>query len=386
MAGIKKKQMLAAGVGLALAVTLLALRDRVPMRDAVNLWLYDRMAGAAYQFRKAPQAINEILLVLIDNDTLNKMPSRWPYPRSDFAKVIDNLKSAGARAVAFDFAFLGRTNPADDAALTGAIDKHGNVILACSVNERGALDFCSFPRAGLPKDVPFGIVTKIQDDDGVARDALTYLVSGSDPKKGFLSWEMQVLNIIEPISFESLSNGKESVAFKTVSGKIWDIPVIHVTKSFLINYRAHTTDFDRLSFYDVLEGKFDPAAVRGRIAMVGLASSLFGDIHNTPIGWLPGITVNANAFLTLYTRDFLNRLPPGIEMIAIIAGVLLAVYFGLAFGGWAARLMVAAEVVAFLFLSCILYINGYTWNYFDFPFIVMAAFFATRIFGGLTNR
>ena len=364
--------------GVVITALFLALRDRLPLRDAADQWLYDRIARAAYNFRKPPQAINDILLVLIDNDTLNNMPSRWPYPRSDFAKVIDNLMAAGAGAVAFDFTFLGTSEADEDAALKSAMERHNKVALACSVNDRGALDFCSFSKAGPGPETPFGIVTKLQDNDGVTRGALTYLVSGNDPNRGFLSWGMQILNIVDPITFESLSNGNEYVAFETASGKLWEIPVTPDTKSFLINFRAHTADFDRLSFYDALEGRFEPSMVKGRIAMVGLASSLFGDLHNTPIGWLPGITVNANAFLTLYARDFLKRLPAGIEIIVVIGGVLLALFFCLTFRARTAYVLITIQIALFFLLSYLLYINGHVWNYFDFPLMAAISSVAAR--------
>ena len=41
-----------------------------------------------------PRAIKDILLVTIDNDTVNLMTHCWPYPRTDFAQVIENLNRA----------------------------------------------------------------------------------------------------------------------------------------------------------------------------------------------------------------------------------------------------------------------------------------------------
>jgi len=377
-----KKYLPGPALSIAIAIILLTLIAHAPARDMINRRLCDQLIKVRYNLCKRPPAINDITLVLIDNDTLKKMPSRWPYPRSDFAKVIDNLKKAGAKTIAFDFVFLGSSSPQDDSLLKNALENNDNIVLACSVNERGALDFHSLPALGLAKEVPAGIITKIQDKDGVTRRALTYLVADSAPDKGYLSWEMQVLKMAESVSLDSFSSSKDRVVFKNSSAKLWSIPVTPGTKSFMINFTAHTPDFRLLSFYDVLKNNFDPSAVKNKIALIGLASSLFADLHNTPIGWLPGITLNANSFLTLYGRHFLNPVPGWVGYILIIIGVAIASLLVSALKAGAAYILISAEIALFFLLSYLLLMAGYIWNYSDFPIaLIICPAAAKKILG-----
>ena len=378
MPKVKRKYLIAAAAALVTASIALSVRSYIPFRDAANKWLYDKMVTAEYHLSKEPPAINDIVLVLIDNDTLNNMPSRWPYPRSNFAKVIDNLENAGAKVIAFDFAFLGRSDTADDATLKSALEKYKNIILACSVNERGAIEFRSFPEEEASKETKFGIVTKLQDKDGVTRRALTYLVSEKDPAKGFLSWELQILKSAEKISLNPFSGEKDRVILSNGFGESWAIPVRPDTKSFLINFKSHTKDFKHISFYDAFEGRFDPSVIKGRIVMVGLASLVFADLHNTPIGWMPGVTINVNAFLTLYNRDFLNNVPAPLEIFIIIIGVLLGIFFVSSFKARVAGLLIAGEVAIFFLICYLAFMAGYAWSYFDFPFVVIISSIAAK--------
>jgi CHASE2 domain-containing sensor protein len=112
--------------------------------------------------------------------------------------------------------------------------------------------------------------------------------------------------------------------------------------------------------------------IKNKIVFIGLFSSLLSDIHNTPIGWIPGTTLNANAFLTLYARNFLRVLPHSYEMSAAILGVLLTCFFiGRLRKRWLSFL-VALEIVLFFLGSYCLLKMGYIWNYFLPPFVMAA--------------
>lgn len=371
MAGTIKKTYGLITSSIVTTAIFLLLISHIPLTDTINNRIYDQLVKIKYTFSKAPRAINDIVLVLIDNNTLNHMAVRWPYPRSDFSKVIDNLEKAGAKTIAFDFAFLGGSSPEDDAHLKASLEKNNNVILACSVNENGLLDFRSLPACGLTKEIPSGIVTKIQDNDGVTRKAITYLVSDKDPKTGFLSWEMQILKNVESVHMDSISYEKERVIFTNNSGKSWAIPVNAGTKSFLINFAAHTTDFKRLSFFNVLKDDFDYSIVKNKIALVGLASSVLADIHNTPLGWLPGITLNANAFLTIYGQYYLKTIPDAFGYIVVILGTILASLFFTLQNKRKRLMLVVSELIIFILFSYLLILKGYVWNYSDFILAVI---------------
>ncbi|MFA5272126.1 MAG: CHASE2 domain-containing protein, partial [Candidatus Omnitrophota bacterium] len=348
-------------LSLFFAVCLFFLQRYIPLLNCANLRIYDTIQKMHYKLSKPPAAINDILLVTIDNPTLTHIPERWPYPRSYFAKVINNLKKAGIKVIAFDFVFYGRTTPEEDELITKAVGNDQSIILASSIDEEGFLNI--FPFAHLEGNFNSGIITKVQDADGVVRKNITYLVSEKERQRGFLSWEMAILKTVRNINLSSIESYSHAIAFENYDRERWAIPVDEKYKSFLINYRAHTKDFRRISFYKVLNGELDENMVKGKIALVGLVSSLFADIHNTPIGWLPGITLNANAFLTLHSKNFLKELPPFLNIIVLLIGVFIAAFFYVSFERKKALFLLTGEVFVFFLISYILFILGYVWHY-----------------------
>jgi adenylate cyclase len=297
------------------------------------------------------------------------MPQRWPYSRTYFAKVIEQLKNAGARIIAFDFIFLGQSNPEEDNQLTTQLNGASKVILATTIDENGQINASTLPASS--PNIHSGFVTKLQDADGVIRKSLIYLVNEDIQKEGYLSWGMEILKLARDINLSTLISEKNRVTFRNSRGKKWVIPIVDTdTQSFLIHFRAHTEDFPRLSFYDALNGNFNASFVKNKIVLVGLASALFADIHNTPLGWLPGVTLNANAFLTLYTRDFLRYINEYLEIIITLLGVIITSLFVYTFELRRLRIFIGEELALYFVATFFLLTQGYIWHRFLFPLAI----------------
>ena len=71
-----------------------------------------------------------IILIAIDDASLQQVPHPWPWPRALHAGLIDKLKDAGAAVIAFDILFSQPSRSDEDAALAQAIARAGNVVLA----------------------------------------------------------------------------------------------------------------------------------------------------------------------------------------------------------------------------------------------------------------
>lgn len=354
-------------IAILIACGLFFFNKSLPFECCFNWKIYDALVRVKYKLNTPPAAIKDILIVTIDNETLMNMPYRWPYPRATFSKVIENLKKSEAKVIGFDFLFLGNSTAEDDAALKAALDK--NIVLATSIDENGFIDL--FTDTELNNGASSGFVTKLRDSDGMTRKNLTYLVHFEKQKMGFLSWEMQLLKTAELIDLSSLNIKKSSLFFKDYANRAWHVPVEKNTKSFLINFTAHTKDFQLISFYKAYKGEFEPGLVKNKIILIGLVSSAFGDIQPTPLGWLPGITLNANAFLTLYARNFLKIIPGYIDFMVILIGVILTSLFITFFKYKLAFILTLMEICLYLALSYILLCQGYVWNYSLFVLAVL---------------
>jgi len=107
----------------------------------------------------------------------------------------------------------------------------------------------------------------------------------------------------------------------------------------------------------------------------------------TPIGWLPGITLNANALFCLYTHDFIREAPYWLQWILFVLGIVLA---GLAVSrlrDFSGDLFVFMLVLIFFILSFLLLKCGITWNYAFFPALVFVSpLWARRLYKAITHK
>ena len=70
-----------------------------------------------FSWRGAQSPGSEIVIVGIDQSTLQTLGMPQPLPRADYAQVLDRVRAASPRMIGIDQQFIGRTDPADDNAL-----------------------------------------------------------------------------------------------------------------------------------------------------------------------------------------------------------------------------------------------------------------------------
>jgi len=364
-----KRNFFSIASSLIITLLIIFLSQRIPFVTYLHWQIYNKLCRIKCAYTPPPPEIGEVVLISIDNDTLRSMQQRWPYPRTSYAKVIDNLKGAGAKVVAFDMAFLGNTILGDDAALCNALADYPGIILAGAINENGELEGSNLQC--LSASLPFGFTTKAQDGDDVIRRSLTYLISDKSDKRAYLSWGMQIMRFACAADMASLRDRGKAITFKNIYGRSWRIPVDNETKSFLINFTANTKAFKRISFYRAMAGEFDKDFVRGKVCLVGFTSVLLQDLHNTSIGWLPGLTLNANAFLTLYSGNFLKETSDWINWLIAIFAVLLIAVATRGLGRNQSAFCAGLLVIIFFLVAYLLLVAGFVVNYALLPLAVV---------------
>jgi adenylate cyclase len=83
-----------------------------------------------FSVRGRQPAPRDVVVVAIDARTFDDLGLRWPFPRRLHARVIDRLRTAGARAIGYDVQFTEPTDPADDNALIEAVTRARGIVLA----------------------------------------------------------------------------------------------------------------------------------------------------------------------------------------------------------------------------------------------------------------
>lgn len=143
-----------------------------------------RTLDARFRYRGAVDVDSSgIIIVGIDDQSYDELPDRWPFPREYYARMIRNLKKAGARMVVFDVQFTepDAKSAGGDSILAAAVTEAGNVVLAGKVLEerrpyiKETLKHVYKPIDILLKPgVEWGIVNEPNDPDGFTRRYLLF--------------------------------------------------------------------------------------------------------------------------------------------------------------------------------------------------------------------
>jgi len=300
-------------------------------------------------FRSATGAL---ALVDIDPASLSEI-GVWPWPRTDHVKVIRRLESAGAKRIAADIDFSSRSTPSDDRALADAFaEAERKVILPVfrqfdpSSKETGAT-IVTAPPAGLADTAVLAFSNIRPDAD----------------------------SLIRRIALDEVWNGKVFPTFPAAMAGL----AMGEAGVFYIDYSIRPETISRVSYADVLNGRFDPAFFRDKVVLIGATAIELGDQLAVPVyRALPGPMVQALAFESIVQGRSIQRLaaPPilaTVFLLAVFLGPLIArqtwrrgrVYLG---GVWASGLLgsvvvqavwpVSVDVVPWLAVSGLSFLIG----------------------------
>jgi signal transduction histidine kinase/CHASE2 domain-containing sensor protein len=228
----------------------------------------DRLLGDLNFSLWSRPAANDLVLVEIDGASLQKL-ARWPFPRAYHAALIQRLAQAGAGEIAFDVDFSAQQKPIDDAALTQAIAQSTSPILLASFAQWSADRFYpSLPLPAFREHAALGSVNMIADEDSKLRH----------------------YRLVE----NRLPNTPTSMALALAG---YAAPV---TNAFMIDYSIDPHTIPRLSYVDVVQGRFNPALIRGKKVLVGATALELSDRFAVPrYTMLAGVEIQALAYSSL---------------------------------------------------------------------------------------
>jgi adenylate cyclase len=288
---------LAAGIGVLAYATNLLRRSELQTIDA------------RFSIRGGRGAPHQAVLVLIDDATFAELTrlglhSEFPFPRRYDAQVIDNVRRAGASAIALDIEFAHETDERDDLALFEALGRaHGRTILAATeIAPGGHTEVLGGPEHLGEVGARVGESVLTQDSDGVVR-RFGYSFSGL---KSF------------PVVTAEVVSGRRTGASTFDGGKL------------PIDFAGPPGTFRSISFAKVLQGHFPPGFFRGKTVFIGASAPVLQDVHSTATsgsGVMPGAELMANATMTLL-RGVPLRFAPGWLDILLVLLLAVAVPLG----------------------------------------------------------
>jgi len=196
----------------------------------------------------------------------------WPWPRANYARLIDQLRRAGVASVAFDVDFSSRSRNGDDRAFAAALARmNGEVVLptlrqTAGADNAGYIDALPIPE--LRANSMAAAVSILPDSDGLVRSAPVGMVTAGVPRP----------------SLSAMIAGRAGSA----------------GQNYPIDYAIDPASIARHSFIDVRDGRFARGELAGKHVLVGATAVEVGDRYAVPrFGVVPGVVIQAIAAETL---------------------------------------------------------------------------------------
>jgi HD-GYP domain-containing protein (c-di-GMP phosphodiesterase class II)/CHASE2 domain-containing sensor protein len=293
-----RELLLATGIaglaGLAIASGIATPLQR-PVADALVRFALGRPPAPA-------PGVPDVAIVALDPQSLRAFPA-WPWPRSVYADAIARLDAAGAKTIALDIDFSTPRDPDTDLRLAEAVRASGRVVLAAfrqvtALPGGGELEVASLPIEPLAAAAAaVGSVLVPVDADGIVRRA--------------------------PVASALGGGVMPSLAAAALGAAGRDPGPVDAPAEMLLDFRRAGPLFPVLSIVDVVDGRFDPREVAGRIVLVGATANEFQDLWSTPLGPArPGVLIQAVALRTLAAAragEPVLATPSGVASLALCA-------------------------------------------------------------------
>jgi PAS domain S-box-containing protein len=317
-------------------------------------------------FKAAPVEESEVVLVYLDEASHKSLgqPFNAPWDRRLHARLIQRLKSEGAKAVIFDIVFSDPgPNPAADAALAQSLRDAGNVILAADDSQSQhaagliAADSLTLPLPLFQRAAAgWGTAQLRPEDDFIVRQHY-HGKPGEEPTS--MTWAAARLAGL-PVAKDATDRFHER--WIRYYGGPQTLPNVSYSQ-------AITPDGTRPNFFR------DKIVVVGAKPITGFTGERRDEFRTSFAAWsdrfifMPAVEVHATTMLNLVREDWLTRMSPAAEL-GTLAVAALVFGFGLSFF----RPMPALAVgVAGIFTTMVVAAVKFNVDRVWFPWAIIAA-------------
>jgi adenylate cyclase len=299
------------------------------------LGIFEMLEYKSYDMRfrlRGPKIVENsgIVLVTIDDQSFLSLKHKWPFPRSYFARAIQNLAEAGAALIVVDVEFTepSTVDPYDDQSLSQVIRNFPHVILAGKlVTEYGSYQTVNrYALKPLPDFISAGCQWAYAnvnlDEDGFIR---RYNLFQDLHGKKYFPLVIEALRYLQNLSLDAIitNNNGNFVVGKFVIPRYQD-------DNMLINYAGQAGYFPTYTFANILDDYrltlpdpeedtdiFDTwkesEIFKDKIVFIGASAEELQDNKFTPFfvydgikQKMPGVEMHANAMHTILTKDFIK--------------------------------------------------------------------------------
>lgn len=312
-----------------------------------------------------------VVIVAIDDSSFANMPERWTWPRTFYARIVENLKKWGARAIVFDMVFSEPTtkNPKEDKIFADAVKKAGNVILGLAILQenigKGMTTRILYPIKEL-KDAAFdmGLVHhRFSETDSHIRETYLLLKSGDEI---FYSMSLKAIGLYYGLKTEDLKISRDNLRWADMN-----IP-LYKGNSCIINFMGPSGTFKTVPFYQVYYGKdINTNIFKDKIVLIGSTSELLHDVFLTsfsiseielPNGgtekttvMMSGVEIHANVINTIFSNQYLKRMGPVTGLLLVMAIGILTSFLLFNIKAWHGLIVAVFEILIYFLIATYLF-------------------------------
>ncbi len=332
-----------------------------------------------------------ILIVDVDDKTLNELGRFQNWPRYNFANVIEKISLQNPLVIGVDFIFsepdtlnnitkniyrellTGKVKQdmidsilnifSFDQYLSSSINMTGKVVLAGILNYEKTEKEIKLERQRIEEKIEvepvysgiilpieeflrnsrIGIINVNPDFDGVIRNVQLVTNYNNNLLPAF---SLSVVNTINKNL--SLCNGKIGIGDKVIkTDRFFNVN---------INYLCNFESFNLISFSDVFYERIPMNIFKDKIVLLGSSSSGLADLKNTPVGIMPGIEIHANIILNILNNCFVNFAPFWLEYITGFILILFVFFVAIKIKPLISIIIFILSLLFFVFINIFIYI------------------------------
>lgn len=327
-----------------------------------------RWVDAKFRLRRPRPAGNEVIIVGVDEKTLDKLGSVRVFQRTNWATLVSKLGEGHPKAIGFDITFQDRdvSDPQNDRKFAEAIGSAGSVVLGLEMTledsmgskrpvaeldeemtnlisekqyfavERGtpANQYFLANQKEFKPNLPvltkaaasFGFVNfAVDKEDGRLRYQPQVIEYGS---RLYPSLDLQLVRLFIGTPLSPVVNYGRSGMIDNI--QVGDYHVLTDARGrLLMNYRGRRGTYNTISMIDVMEGRVAPGVFKDKIVLIGAPTVGLNDVLATPFDpVLPGVELHATIIDNILHNRYLYR-ESGQQ--AIDFAIILLVGFGLGY-------------------------------------------------------
>jgi adenylate cyclase len=269
----------------------------------------------------------DIVIVAIDDESFSGTGFQWPWARSYFAEIVDQINAGGGKVIGVDI-FLFEPDPKDgnDQIFADALGKSTSAVNVLQILKKGDGQFTNFTLVqplSPYRDIldGTGITSFVRDEDAIIRSVQAFDTYNG---KTYYHWAFDIAR---------LYLGVEPPSNPTSTSLQFNDQVVPLNAGQLVvNFTGRAGTYPTYSAYSVALGDVleqDPDAFHDKIVLIGATTVTLQDIYPTPYSAqnpTSGVEIIASTIDTLINGAYITLAPAWIALLITLAAALLA-YF-----------------------------------------------------------